>query len=85
MDKPIFTFRKNATEEVRASIRVFKGRPYFSLQVWTEKDTGHLEFLRTEKGLTMSLFILPELKRAVQALEKEAVRLGLLEPNNVKE
>jgi len=85
MDKPIFTFRKNATEEVRASIRTFEGRSFINLQVWAEKDTGHLEFLRTPKGLSLSVYILPELKKAVLALEKEASRLGLLEPNNAKE
>ena len=80
MDKPIFTFRKNATEEVRASIRTFKDRAYVDLRVWVEKESGHAEFSPTPKGLTLSVYILPELKKAVLALEKEASRLGLLKP-----
>ncbi len=80
MDQTVFTFRKNATEEVRASIRKFKDRTYVDLRVWVERDNGHAEFSPTKKGLTMSVYVLPELKKAVLALEKEASRLGLLEP-----
>ena len=85
MDKPIYIFRKNATEEVRASISKFKDRTYVDLRVWVERDNGHAEFSPTKKGLTLSVYVLPELKKAVLALEKEASRLGLLEPNNAKE
>lgn len=85
MDKHIFTFRKNATEEVRASIRKFRDRTYVDLRVWAEKESGHAEFSPTPKGLTLSVFILPELKRAVLALEREVSRMGLLESNNAKE
>ena len=80
MDKAIYTFRKNHNEEVRASIRTFEGHSFINFQVWTEKDAGHLEFLRTAKGLSLSVYVLPELKRAVLALEREVSRLGLLEP-----
>ena len=79
MDKPTYIFRKNATEEVRASIRTFEGRSYINLEVWAEKDTGHLEFLQTTKGISLSVYVLPELKRAVLALEKELIERGLLE------
>lgn len=85
MDKTVYTFRKNATEEVRASIRTFKDQTYIDLRAWVERDNGHAEFSPTKKGLTMSVYVLPELKKAVLALEKEASRLGLLESNNAKE
>ena len=79
MDKPIYTFRKNHNEEIRASLRKFKDRTYVDLRVWIERDNGHAEFSPTKKGLTLSIFVLPQLKAAVQALEREASRLGLLE------
>ncbi len=85
MDKPIYIFRKNHNEEVRASIRKFEGREYLDLRVWTEKESGRAEFSPTKKGLTLSVYVLPELKKAVLALEREVSRLGLLEPNNAKE
>ena len=71
MDKPIFVFRKSATEEVRASIRKFKDRTYIDLRVWVEKESGHAEFSPTKKGITLSVYVLPELKKAVLALEDE--------------
>ena len=79
MNKPIFTFRKNATEEIRVSLHEYRGRKYFDIRAFREKDTGHLEFLRTAKGLTLSVYILPELKKAILALEKELIRRGILE------
>ena len=85
MDKTVYTFRKNATEEVRASIRKFKDHIYLDLRAWAEKESGHAEFKPTPKGLSLSVYVLPELKRAVLALEREVARMGLLEPNNVKE
>lgn len=80
MDKLVYTFRKNANEEVRASIRKFKDRVYVDLRVWVEKESGHAELSPTKKGLTLSVYVLPELKKAVLALEREVSRLGLLEP-----
>ena len=79
MDKPVYIFRKNHNEEVRASIRKFKDRIYVDLRVWLERDNGHAEFSPTKKGLTLSVYVLPELKAAVQALEDELKQRGLLE------
>jgi len=79
MDKIVYTFRKNHNEEIRASVRTFKDQTYIDLRAWVEKESGHAEFSPTPKGLTLSVFILPELKRAVLALEKELIERGLLE------
>ncbi|MCH7921590.1 MAG: transcriptional coactivator p15/PC4 family protein [Nitrospinae bacterium] len=79
MDKPVYTFRKNHNETVRASIRKHQGREFIDLRVWAEKETGHCEFVPTKKGLMLSVYVLPELKKAVLALEREVSRLGLLE------
>ena len=74
MDKIVYTFRKNATEEIRASLRKFKDRAYVDLRVWVERDNGHAEFSPTKKGLTLSCYVLPELKKAVQALEDGLIK-----------
>ena len=50
MDKPAYIFRKNATEEVRASIRKFKDRAYVDLRVWVEKESGRAEFSPTPES-----------------------------------
>ncbi len=80
MDKPIYTFRKNHNEEIRASLRKFKDQTYIDLRAWVERDNGHAQFTPTKKGLTLSCYTFPELKKAIQALEDELVRRGLLEP-----
>ena len=79
MDKAVYTFRKNATEEIRASLRKFKDHTYIDLRAWVERDNGHAEFTPTKKGLTLSCYVFPELKKAILALEEELIRRGLLE------
>ena len=79
MDQTVYVFRKNHTEEVRASIRKYQGREFIDLRAFVEKEAGHGEFVPTKKGLTLSCYVLPELKKAILALEKELLRRGLLE------
>ena len=79
MDKPVYTFRKNHNETVRASIRKHQGREFIDLRVWAEKETGHCEFVPTRKGICLDAYTFSEFKRGVMALEKELARLGLLE------
>ncbi len=68
-------FRKNATEEVRATISTFKGVDYASIRVDYEAEPG--VWHPTKKGLTIALDLLPELEKAVRALRKqEAVKDG---------
>ncbi len=74
-----YSFRKNHDEEVRVSIREYQGREFIDLRVWVERDNGHAEFSPTKKGLTLSCYALPELKKAILALEEELIRRGLLE------
>jgi len=73
----ICSFRKNALEEVRAALTRYRGYHLIDLRIWTEKKTG--EFVATKKGLSLKVELLPELKRAVTALEIELIRRGLLE------
>jgi len=78
----IYSFRKNPTEEVRVSLRKYDGSYFFDLRVFVEKETGHCKFLPTRKGLTLNVYVFPELKRAVLALEDELKQWGLLEQND---
>jgi hypothetical protein len=61
----IYSFRKNDTEEVRASFSEYKGHPIIDLHVWV---TDAVEPFPTKKGLTLRLDALVELKKAVDAL-----------------
>lgn len=63
---PVYAFRKNSREEVRASFSSFKGTDYVDLRVFAANAQG--ETVPTRKGLTVSRAMLPELGRAVAAL-----------------
>ena len=69
-DRILHRFRKNATEEVRATISTFKGAEYASIRMYYEAEPG--VWRPTKKGLTIALELLDELKKAVQALKKAA-------------
>jgi hypothetical protein len=61
-------FEKNSAEVVRTSISEYQGKLYCDLRVWTSGAAGDLgERKPTKKGLTISVEILPDLLKAVQA------------------
>lgn len=66
--EPVYRFRKNSREEVRASFSTFKGADYVDLRVFTENAQG--EAIPTRKGLTVSRAMLGELERAIAALRQ---------------
>ena len=62
-------FRKNATEEVRATISTFKVVDPASIRVDYEAESG--VWYPTKKGLMIALDLLPELEQAVRARRKQ--------------
>ena len=68
----IHSFPKNAEEEVKLSIREYKGRRYLDLRIWYLAKEG--EYHPTKKGVTLGLEFLPEV---VRGLEKVAEREGV--------
>jgi hypothetical protein len=52
-------------EEVRVSIQEYKGRRYLSLWVWFKNDDDNWQ--PSKKGLNLSLDLLGDLKKAVDA------------------
>ena len=81
MDKPIFTFGKNAAEEVRATLEEYKGHQLFSLRIWFEASPG--KWVATKKGITLRVDLFPEFKRAVEKLEEALIRERLLDPEDI--
>jgi hypothetical protein len=67
-DRVLHRFRKNSSEEVRATISEFKGADYASIRVYYEAEPGL--WRPTKKGLTIAVDLLDELERAVQALKE---------------
>lgn len=70
-DQVIDRFRRNATEEVRATLRTYRGRKYMDLRIYYQDDAG--EYKPTKKGINLSVEMLGELTRMVENLAK-AVR-----------
>jgi len=64
----VTSFKKNSSEEVRAQLTNYKGHDLIDLRVFVFKKDS--ECVATPKGLTLNVDLLPELKKAVLALEK---------------
>ena len=67
-DKVVDSFKRNATEEVRATVRAYRGRQYMDMRIYYLDDAG--EYKPTKKGINLSVDLLPELTRMVDALAK---------------
>ena len=59
--------RKNAREEIRITLDDFKGHQLVNLRVWF--DAGNGEFRPGKQGLAFRLDLLPEVLKALGALE----------------
>ena len=68
----VFKFKKNALEEVRASLSDYKGKTYLDIRVFYRDEEG--EWKPTKKGITLAPDLLPELEKAVVSL-REALEL----------
>jgi hypothetical protein len=65
MSELIYKFSKNSMEEVRVSIQDYKGRRYLSIWVWFKNDEDNWQ--PSKKGLNLSLDLLGDLKKAIDA------------------
>jgi len=70
MDKTVYTFKKNQFQEIRASIREYKGNDLIDIRTWTTMK-GEETFVPTAKGVTVNIKLLSELKKAIELIEKE--------------
>ena len=67
MSQILYSFPKNAMEEVRASLTEYKGKQYIDLRVFYKDDSNELK--PSKKGLTLAPELIFELEKAVQKLE----------------
>ena len=67
MEKIIDKFGKNEMEDVRVSLQEYKGADLIDIRVWF-KNGGR--WIRTKKGITLNIGLLPELKEAILKVEK---------------
>ncbi len=77
MDQLIATIEKNADEEIRVSLREFKGHPFIDIRVYWKPPDG--EPGPTKKGVTLSPELFPRLKEAISALEAALLKAQLVD------
>jgi len=73
-DRVIDSFRRTPTEEVRATLRTYRGRRYMDVRVYYLDDEG--EFRPTKKGVNLSVEYVPELTAMIGKLVKAAAEEG---------
>ena len=77
MDQVIATIEKNVDEEIRVSLREYKGHPFIDIRVYWKPPDGDPG--PTKKGVTLSPELFPEFKKAVGALEAALVKAKLID------
>ena len=70
MDKTVAVFQKNKFQEIRVGIRHYKGNDLVDIRTWTMTQ-GSNEMVPTAKGVSINIHLLSELKKALEAVEKE--------------
>lgn len=66
----LYQFARNQDERVYFSLREYKQRKYIDLRIFYQPKDGD-EMRPTKKGVTLSLELLPELKKGIVACEKK--------------
>ncbi len=77
MDQLIATIEKNADEEIRVSLREYKGHAFIDIRVYWKPPEG--EPGPTKKGVTLNPELFPGLKKAMGALEAALVKAKLID------
>ena len=77
MDKTVAVFQKNKFQEVRVGIREFKGNDLLDIRTWTMTQ-GSDQMVPTAKGVSINISLLSELKKAIDAAEKELKTNGMI-------
>ena len=81
MDELIEQFEKNATEVVRVSLTEYRGRKLVDVRVYYSDSEG--QYRPTKKGVSLSVDVYPDFKRAMLALEKILLERDLLSPEDL--
>lgn len=69
MEKEVSSFLKNKFQDVRISIREFKGNNLLDIRIWTASQSEG-KMIPTAKGISIRLDLLPKLKESLSAVEK---------------
>lgn len=76
-DQLIATIEKNSDEEIRISLREYKGHSFVDIRVYWRPPDG--EPGPTRKGVTFNPEFYPEFREAIAALEEALIKKKLLD------
>jgi hypothetical protein len=83
MDEVIAQFEKNATEVIRVSLSEYRGHKLFDVRVYYSDDEG--QYKPTRKGVSLSVNLYTDFKRAMVALEKMLLDNNLITPADLED
>jgi len=70
MQKVVKSFGKNKFQEIRIGVSEYQGNDLIDIRTWTLPQ-GAQEMVPTSKGVSINVKLFPQLKEAVELLEKE--------------
>ena len=83
MDQVLAQFEKNTTEVVRVSLTEFRGHKLIDLRVYYRDDEG--QYRPTKKGVSISVDLYTDFKRAMQALERALLEHKLVTEEDLED
>lgn len=78
MSEIIATINKSDRDDIRVSLSDFKGKRYIDIRLFVETEKEE-ERIPTKKGVTFSVDLYPEFRKAVEMLEATLLRKGLID------
>ncbi len=82
MAELIAKINRSVKEDIRISLTEFKRKRYIDIRSYFEVEEGK-ERVPTRKGITISVNMYPELKRAIADLEKVLLKKGLIDKEDL--
>ncbi|MBI4242232.1 MAG: transcriptional coactivator p15/PC4 family protein [Candidatus Rokubacteria bacterium] len=81
-DQLVSTIEKNPEEEIRVSLREYKGHTFVDIRIYWRRPDG--EPGPTRKGVTFNPEFYPEFKKAILALEETLIKKNLVDRDAIQ-
>lgn len=82
MSELIAKIDKSNRDDIRISLSDFKDKKYIDIRSYFEVEKGE-DRIPTRKGVTFSVDLYPEFKRAIKALEDTLLKKGLIDKKDL--
>ena len=77
MEKDVAVFAKNKYQDVKIRLSEYQGNDVIDIRIWTQPPQGD-DKVPTGKGININVRLFPELKAAVEKLEKDLKESNML-------